>query len=383
MSHIVEEYAKSCGVYVGEPIIQEHYYPIVFDKYITIHSDAKDQARDYMHWDIVLRLIKKPLSDHGIKIIQIGAEGARKLPFIDKITTGASLKNSFYIIKNSLLHVGINSCPSHVASAYNKKIVSLYSNLFPECCYPYWSNKKDIIDLSPDFSKIKPSFSKTEKEPRIDEIKPEKIAESVLKMLDIKHKVNFKCEFFGPHYNKKGLDVVPNNSKIISNKKINIRMDKHFDLKQMSQLINLNESEVTTNKVIPVELLDKVKKINYISEKFDDNFVNKLKDKNIKVDLYCSNNKNLNDERARLFDEKILNYSKKSIKKSKRKKLDKINIKKSKFLSYRTILYKDKIYLSYYEISGDKSDLILDLNHILIYSNPYDEENRKKNLAKK
>ena len=59
MSHLVEEYAKSCGVYVGEPIIKEHFYPVLHDKYITVHTDAKDQARSYSHWEIVLQLLKK------------------------------------------------------------------------------------------------------------------------------------------------------------------------------------------------------------------------------------------------------------------------------------------------------------------------------------
>jgi hypothetical protein len=70
MSHLIEEYAKCCGVDIGKPIIKEHFYPIVFEKFITLHVDAKDQARSYSHWSVVLQLLSKPLADNGIKIMQ-------------------------------------------------------------------------------------------------------------------------------------------------------------------------------------------------------------------------------------------------------------------------------------------------------------------------
>ena len=48
MSHLAEEYAKSCGVKIGKPILKPHYYPVVHEKYITIHNDKKEQ-KDTQH----------------------------------------------------------------------------------------------------------------------------------------------------------------------------------------------------------------------------------------------------------------------------------------------------------------------------------------------
>ena len=73
MSHLAEEYAKSCGVKIGKPVLKPHYFPILHDKYITIHNDKKVQAKEYDMWPDVIELLKKALGD--IKIIQIGAFG--------------------------------------------------------------------------------------------------------------------------------------------------------------------------------------------------------------------------------------------------------------------------------------------------------------------
>ena len=63
MSHLAEEYAKACGVKMGEPVINPHYFPILHDKYITIHNDKKVQAKEYKH-DLTSEL--KWLVTHGL-----------------------------------------------------------------------------------------------------------------------------------------------------------------------------------------------------------------------------------------------------------------------------------------------------------------------------
>ena len=35
MSHLAEEYAKSCGVKIGKPVLKPHYFPILHDLYRT------------------------------------------------------------------------------------------------------------------------------------------------------------------------------------------------------------------------------------------------------------------------------------------------------------------------------------------------------------
>ena len=55
MSHILEEYAKSLGVYISKPIISEHYFPICDEKYIVIYSEDKIQSKHYKlkHYNLI------------------------------------------------------------------------------------------------------------------------------------------------------------------------------------------------------------------------------------------------------------------------------------------------------------------------------------------
>ena len=369
MSHLVEEYAKSCGVYVGEPIIKEHFYPVLHDKYITVHTDAKDQARSYSHWEIVLQLLKKPLSENNIKIIQIGGKESKRLPFIDQKITNCSYKNTFYIIKRSILHLGINSMPAHVASVYNKKIVNVFSNIYPECARPYWSDQRDVINISPDFSNTKPSFSNTEIKKRIDEIKPEEISNAVLDLLKIEERTSYKSVFFGKSYKSKIIDIIPNNTKGVSGKHVNIRMDKYYNLEQMSVIIEHNKSEITTNKPIPKNHLKNknIICVNYVSDTFDKDFLSNLKDFGIKTVLLCNEKEKINKERARFFDYKIYLFDKNKETKDNAKKIGEINWNEINVTSSRKILSNDKLYSSYYEISKNKNDLFLDMNWVMLY----------------
>ncbi len=41
MSHIVEEYAKSLGVKIGQPIFKHHFFPVKSEKFITFHTHDK------------------------------------------------------------------------------------------------------------------------------------------------------------------------------------------------------------------------------------------------------------------------------------------------------------------------------------------------------
>ena len=371
MSHLVEEYAKCCGVDIGKPIIKEHFYPIVFEKFITLHVDSKDQARSYSHWSIVLQLLSKPLADNGIKIIQIGSEKTEKLPFVDKVLNDCSYKNSFYIIKKSLLHLGINSLPVHVASIYNKKIVNIFGNLYPECAGPYWSDKKDVINLAPDFSKIKPTFSLKENPKRIDEIKPEIIANSVLELLNIKNSQNFESVYFGHSYKLNNVEVIPKGESINIKKgsNINLRMDKHYSLEALSKFISQEKIEITTNQPIPSNSLikDKIKCINYISDSFDSDFINEVSKKGIKLILMCTDKEKASEERLKNFDHKIYPYYKTEIIEKNKNKIGEIDLENLNIHSRRKIIYNGKEYSSYFQISEKKEDLFLDLDWLMCY----------------
>ena len=232
MSHIVEVYAKELGVKISKPYITEHFYPLQAEKYITIHNSNKMMAKDYDFWDLVLFLLKKPLHNNEIKIIQVGGKEDKKISGVDFYEMGNSYKHMNYIIKNSMMHVGVDSLPAHVASVYDKPSVVLYGNTFKDTCKPIWNKNNKAICLEPDFSECLPSFSASEINKRINEIKPELVAQNILDQLNIKEKVDFKTVRAGRNFHHSLVEIVPNffgESKELKDKVISLRADIHFD----------------------------------------------------------------------------------------------------------------------------------------------------------
>ena len=188
MSHLAEEYAKSCGVKIGRPVLKPHYFPILHDKYITIHNDKKVQSKHYDLWPDVVQLLKASLGD--IKIIQVGAFGEEKIEGVDQHIPTKTLKQSAYIIERALGHVGIDSVPIHIASALDKPVVGIYSHTYADTCNPLWNEKTKSVTIESDRGGNKPSFSLEEHPKTINFIKPEKIAQAVLDVLNITKRIN-------------------------------------------------------------------------------------------------------------------------------------------------------------------------------------------------
>ena len=191
MSHIAEVYAKDLGVQIGKPTITEHFYAGLPSKYITLQASNKMPAANYKYWDIVISLIRPHVPD--FKIVQVGGVKDQKIVGVDMYTLGCSFKQMNYIIKKSSLHVGCDSLPGHVASAYDIPSIILHFNLYPNNSKPIWNKENSCISMSPDFSEVKPSFGLNCN--RINEIKPEDIAQNALNQLGIKNKINFHLVF--------------------------------------------------------------------------------------------------------------------------------------------------------------------------------------------
>jgi hypothetical protein len=311
MSHIAEVYAKDLGVKIGKPQITEHFFPICEEKYITFQNPAKMQAQQYDYWDIVLYLIKEELTKKGIKIIQIG--GLQDIPtqFVDKFIP-SSFKQMNYIIKNSLLHVGLDSLPGHVASVYDVPSVILHFNLYKENSKPIWHRKSKCISLEPDFSKIKPSYNTEEHPKRVNEIKPEVIAQAIFEQLNIKNKINFKTIRCGSRYHFNAVEIIPDffgYNKDLVNKPINLRADLHFDLQNIFQWSRMCKLNLIINKPLSDEAILAIKenteqvvfKLDNLEEDFN-LFFKKLQRAKINLTIVTRNKDIVSELRLKYFD---------------------------------------------------------------------------------
>jgi len=396
MSHLVEEYAKSLGCRIGAPHLSDHFYPVVHEKYITFHTNSKKvPCKHYDHWDIVFILIKDALSAKGIKIIQVGGSDDPAYPQCDMHTLGSSFKQSFYIFRDTLLHLGIDSVPMHIASAYGKKIVALFSNSYPSNASPLWSESNDIRILSPDFSKTKPSFALTESPKRVNEIKPELVASSVLELLNIGHDLNsYETLNIGTHYPNRILEVVPDflpSSHFNPGTVVNLRCDYGLLPESLPAWMSTKCNLMIDSKIDP-PLLQSFRgniagmTIFLEEDNFDPDYFKILNKLNIKFNIICRNSDELHESRLRFFDWTVEEY-----KAPAKKEIDfKDKICDNTFYhSNKTLLSKGKEYYSKaawksgiektkdHQHIIDSSHFWEELEHLSIYNYAKKKENRQ------
>jgi hypothetical protein len=310
MSHLLEEYAKSLGVKIGKPILVDHFYPVTDNKYITIHCDNKIDSKHYEYFPIVIDLIKNILHQNGYAIYQTGGESDPKLN-VDKHYLNLTYKQSINLIKNSSLHVGIDSLPIHIASIYDIPIVALYSHIYPNHARPFWSSEEKTILLDSDRGKNKPSYSYQESPKSIRSIKPEKIAQSILDLLKINEKINFNTQYIGNTFHVELIEVVPDFRAELADKDkiIYLRADLNFDEQNIAFWCASNKTTIITNqKINPLLLKTYAGNINHIYFKtidLDNEYLETIKKYKINFTICVEDESSLNEIKNLFFDYKV------------------------------------------------------------------------------
>ena len=309
--HLVEQYALSCGVKIDKPFIETSYFPIVPEKYITLHANSRIQSKTYDYYNDVTDLLSPYLEEQGIKIIQIGSRGEQEIGRCLHHQGQTTIKQAAYIIQNSMLHLGTDSFSTHVASGLNKKIVSLYSTLYKECCGPYWGDKDNQILFEPSRENNKASFSDNEFPKTINTIMPEKIAQAVLDLLQIKNNLD-KIETFhiGRAYHVGSLAVVPNHvmpKNFAPGQPANILGHEHFDEEKICQWAFSRKVNIFLDRPMNINYIQAIKnnlhQINYYVKPDDDEtFFKALKKIGVKLKLVCKDKNKINDIRLKFFD---------------------------------------------------------------------------------
>jgi len=352
--HLIEQYALSCGVKIDKPFVEVSFFPLPFDKYIIIHPSSGMEAKTYDHFKDVIGLIYPLLQKNNIHLVQIGDKKDPPLPKCHHLNGISTLSQSFYLIKNCELLIGTDSFSTHVASGFNKKLVSLYSTNFKECCGTYWGSAENQVLIQGERHGNKPSFSDKEISKVVNNIPPEDIARSALNLLGIKHKLkNYKTLNTGEFYTSPSLEVIPDFFRPLNmpkNSGVNLRLDYHFDLDILFSWASKYPCHIITDKPIPLDLLNSVKSnITKISIDLsgDDSFNKKKIRKSISqgtpIELFCSNKSQIKEKQIEFID-----WGVKELKFPLKKDLDFTSeiCNNSYYYSSKTILSKDKEYSS-------------------------------------
>ena len=263
--HLVESFACNTGLQISKPFIFNKYVPLPFqERYITLQPYGKYESRKYDYWDEVIDIIAPVLDENNIKIIQLGSPDEKEIFGCHDMRGRTDFNQVAYLIKNSLMHVGIDSFGVHLASGHSKKIVGLYCNMYPSNSGPYWSDNEDVILLEPDREKYgKPSYSAIEDPKTINAINAEDIAQGILKHLNLNIDYPYKTLRIGKDYRTRKIELIPamyiENWKQLGIDSLIIRMDHYFHEENLINQLRRCPCSIVTDKPINLNILQKYK----------------------------------------------------------------------------------------------------------------------------
>ena len=369
MSHIIEEYEKSLGVKKSYPVVNRHFFPTDCSNYILISNQQKVPSKIYSHFLMVVDLLRSFCEEKGIKIYLLGSGDQKEfIQGVDRIYSNLNFRQEAYLISKALALVSVDNVYTQYASSQKVPIVNLYGNVYSSVTSGAWSKNK--IDLEPTW-KVKPSLSHQDPHFSINSIYPEKVAQSIIDLIDPKIKINFVTKHVGKSfYSDKVMDVVPTeyvNMPLLEGKTLLLRLDYGFNEEAFFQYCNSHECAlIVRNNVIQLAKLQPVarniKKIIIILDTLDQNidlrYFTALKKLNIDHQIIIEDESILNDARLEYFDQNVTLYD------PIKKRPDHIP-ENAYFFSFKKVVegsnvYESKAHWKNRQLSVDKQTKILD-----------------------
>ena len=341
---LLDTYATNTGSKIDKPFIYTKFFPLPLEKYITFQAQTPYDSRNYSYWQEVIGLIHAPLLKENIHILQVGIKDEKILNGTINVVGQTTLNQLAYLIENSILHFGADSLSVHLASYFDKPIVSIYSISNPDVAGPHFGDKNKHILLK-GYEKIgnkKPSYSQVESPKSIDTIKPEEIAKGILDLLNISHPKLPETIHIGPDFNNRSFEVILDDEIDVNSIPIEnpiIRMDYLFNEKVLEKVLLIKKSIIFTDKPIKKDILKKYKsniiQLIYIIDHDNDlSFVKTLKSNSINyVLLSFLKEEELNKYKVNYMDYNlIINKKHKSKEDTSIKEIDNLHYNSSRIL---------------------------------------------------
>jgi len=362
---LIENYALQLGQKINKIHTYEKYYPLPFDDYVLIQPFSK-AAKNYEYISEVIDLIYPFLEKLGLKLVQVGGTNEKPLQKCYHTQGNTDFNQLEYLVSKAKMVISTDSLSAHLAGHYNKPLVVLISNNFKECVSPYFGDKSKQIILEPDRTKRNPSFSLDEgPNKQLHELKPEQIASSILKLLNIEHSFEFKTLEFGPLYNTKIMEMTPTqvvNPGQFGAEKMIVRMDFFYNEAILIEQLKVCPCIIFTNKEINREILkaftnQRIHQIIYILGENNSNpdFIKFCQSLGININIISY----LSDESINKFKldycELGIIHKKHILNPKDNDKYKNLNLDNLYFKSGKTILHDNKFYASFAHILNNVS----------------------------
>ena len=267
MSSLVETYSLGAGVKIDKPYLFESFYPLKThpSKSILIHASAGNNnfpSKVYDYYNDVLNMLKPITDKFGYTIYQIGGKDEQPLKGIENLCGKTDMHQTAYLIKRCALLLGNDSMNAHIAGSFCIPSVVLYGSTDIKNHGPYWKNQKTILLESHRSGAKKPSYASQENPKTINFIAPELVANSCLKILDIKENILNKSLFFGDYYTNVILDVYPDvvvNPSFSPNLPLTIRMDYNHNEEFLAKNLQNRKCNIAIDRAINIDILKALK----------------------------------------------------------------------------------------------------------------------------
>ena len=312
--HVLESYALQNDLKIDRPHLYEKFFPLAVDDYITIDTSSLNTASmTYDHWQLVVNLISPILDKEGIKIIQTGDKSCSPLNGCYSTLGQCDFNQRAYVINKSLLHASPNNETSHIASSLGKPLVVL----FPNNCYisqfkPYWSNDSNIEICQADSDYPRPTYNPSESPKSINNIRPEDVAEKILRQLDLFDAPwEYRTLRIGTAFHIPRIES--NLSHLIDSQKLGVsslivRMDLNFNEENLEKQLQACPCSIITKKPLSDNIINNyhdriVELVYYIGDDNSVDFVKKVKSKSINYLLRTRKSPNeINDIKLKYLD---------------------------------------------------------------------------------
>ena len=308
--HFVKNMSNSFGLKSKKPHIEESFFPVSPEKYITI-STENHQSKQWDHFQEYINLIKPFLNKNNIQIVEVGANkvNLQSVISLKNITTPNQWS---FIIKNSLCHIGPENFISSLAAYHNVPSISLYSNTTPDYSNPSWARKNYKTDIIESITQNKiPSFAASENPKTINQISAEEVAEKTLSRLSIKHDfLKYDVFHIGAVYHISNIEVIPDfvpQPNFFPNALINVRLDYYFNTETLAHFANGRKISLISEREVAQEKLNAIKPnidnlFFKVDESFDIKYAKDLKQQGFKVELVVKKGADISNTRLKFFD---------------------------------------------------------------------------------